>query len=85
MGYLGPLCIYAYFVVSSVINKLIMSSIAPLVVRQEKYEGDFRLDCTLISLTVLSIQCCIECMQPLCCRYHHTQVRTNAESIAFYK
>ncbi|CAI7997277.1 Lysosomal cobalamin transporter ABCD4, partial [Geodia barretti] len=59
MGYLGPLCIYAYFVASSVVNKLLVSSIAPMVVRQEKLEGDFR--------------------------YHHTQVRSNAESIAFYR
>ena len=42
MGYLGPLCIYAYFVASSVINKLLMSSIASLVVKREKLEGDFR-------------------------------------------
>jgi ATP-binding cassette subfamily D (ALD) protein 4 len=42
MGYLGPLCIYAYFVASSVISKLLVGSIAPMVVRQEKLEGDFR-------------------------------------------
>ena len=54
MGYVGPLCIYAYFVVSSVINKLIMSSIAPLVVRQEKLEGDFR--CAF----------CLSCMTYIC-------------------
>ena len=43
MGYMGPLCIYAYFVTSSVINKFLMSSISSLVVRQERLEGDFRL------------------------------------------
>ena len=42
IGYLGPLCIYTYFVASSVVNKLLVSSIAPMVVRQEKLEGDFR-------------------------------------------
>ena len=43
MGYIGPLTIYAYFIVSSVINKFLMSSIASMVVRQERLEGDFRL------------------------------------------
>lgn len=42
VGYLGPLCIYGYFVVSTVVNKFIMGPIVALIVRQERMEGDFR-------------------------------------------
>ena len=41
-GYLGPVCIYSYFIVGTIINKLIMTPIVNLVVKQEKLEGDFR-------------------------------------------
>lgn len=58
-GYLGPVSIYAFFVVGTIINKLIMSPIVNLVVKQEKLEGDFR--------------------------FKHMQIRSNAESIAFYR
>ena len=53
MGYIGPLCIYAYFVVSTVINKFIMSSISHLVVKQERLEGDFRF--SLVAITICSV------------------------------
>nr|CDQ05211.1 BMA-PMP-3 [Brugia malayi] len=58
-GYLGPLTIYAYFTLATVINRLLLSPIVLLVNEQEKKEGDFRL--------------------------RHVEVRTNAESIAFYQ
>ncbi|KAJ7384685.1 ATP-binding cassette sub- D member 4 [Desmophyllum pertusum] len=58
-GYLGPVIIYGYFIVGTIINKLIMTPIVSLVVKQEKLEGDFR--------------------------FKHMQVRSNAESIAFYR
>ncbi|KAM7448623.1 ATP-binding cassette sub- D member 4 [Porites harrisoni] len=58
-GYLGPLLIYAYFFVGTIINKLIMTPIVSLVVKQEKLEGDFR--------------------------FKHMHIRSNAESIAFYR
>ena len=41
-GYFGPLSIYIYFVVGSIINRIIMSPIVGLVVKQERNEGDFR-------------------------------------------
>ena len=41
-GYFGPLTIYGYFIVGSVINRIIMSPIVGLVVKQERNEGDFR-------------------------------------------
>lgn len=41
-GLIGPLSIFGYFVVFAIINKLIMSAIIPLVVKQEKMEGNFR-------------------------------------------
>lgn len=59
MGYIGPLSIYAFFVVSTVLNKFIMGPVVSRVFLQERQEGDFR--------------------------FNHMQVRTNAESIAFYQ
>eukprot|EP00057_Strongylocentrotus_purpuratus_P019410 XP_011673884.1 PREDICTED: ATP-binding cassette sub-family D member 4 [Strongylocentrotus purpuratus] len=41
-GYLGPLVIYCYFIVGSVINKFIMSPVVNLTYQQEKQEGIFR-------------------------------------------
>lgn len=41
-GYFGPLVIYGYFFVGSIINRVIMSPIVGLVVKQERNEGDFR-------------------------------------------
>ncbi|KAG2392541.1 hypothetical protein C9374_011266 [Naegleria lovaniensis] len=58
LGWQGPLCCYAFFIIGSILNKLIISPIANLWFIQEKYEGNFR--------------------------YTHTQIRSNAESIAFY-
>ena len=41
-GYFGPLTIYGYFIIGSIINRIIMSPIVGLVVKQERNEGDFR-------------------------------------------
>nr|XP_054756911.1 lysosomal cobalamin transporter ABCD4-like [Lytechinus pictus] len=41
-GYLGPLVIYCYFIIGSVINKFIMSPVVNLTYQQEKQEGIFR-------------------------------------------
>ena len=42
LGYLGPVCIYVYFIIGTVIDRLILTSIVGVVVKQEKLEGDFR-------------------------------------------
>uniref|UniRef100_A0A5S6R5V2 ABC transporter domain-containing protein n=1 Tax=Trichuris muris TaxID=70415 RepID=A0A5S6R5V2_TRIMR len=41
-GYLGPVSIYIYFIVSTIINKFAMSPVIRCVAEQEKKEGDFR-------------------------------------------
>ena len=42
MGYIGPVCVVLFFVVSTVINKFLMSPVVDLVFQQEQLEGDFR-------------------------------------------
>ncbi|XP_072175342.1 lysosomal cobalamin transporter ABCD4-like [Diadema setosum] len=41
-GYLGPVVIYSYFIVGSIINRFIMSPVVNLTYQQEKREGIFR-------------------------------------------
>ena len=41
-GWIGPVGMFALFVVSTIINKLLMSPIVNLTVEQERREGDFR-------------------------------------------
>ncbi|KAI9295622.1 P-loop containing nucleoside triphosphate hydrolase protein [Neoconidiobolus thromboides FSU 785] len=43
-GYYGPLTIYAYFVFSTFISKVLMSKVSKLIFMTEKYEGQFRSD-----------------------------------------
>ena len=54
-GYLGPIIIYVYFFVGTVINKLVMSTIVPVVFKQEKAEGDFRFKHSDIRMNAESI------------------------------
>eukprot|EP00116_Pleurobrachia_bachei_P003610 sb/3463872/ len=42
MGYIGPLCIYTFFLLSCLINKLLISPIAKEVFELERKEGCFR-------------------------------------------
>ena len=42
MGYVGPASVFVFFVVSTVVNKFLMSPVVALVFLQEQLEGDFR-------------------------------------------
>ena len=41
-GYMGPLFVVIFFMVSTIVNKFLMSPVASLVYQQERLEGDFR-------------------------------------------
>ncbi|KAG0711629.1 ATP-binding cassette sub-family D member 4 [Chionoecetes opilio] len=41
-GWLGTLAVYSFFLVATILNKIVMSPIVKFVMRQEKCEGNFR-------------------------------------------
>lgn len=47
-GYIGPVVIYGYFLMGTILNRIIMATIVNLVFKQEKCEGDFRYWHTVI-------------------------------------
>ena len=42
MGYIGPVCGILFVIISTVLNKFLMSPVGQLVFLQEQLEGDFR-------------------------------------------
>lgn len=47
-GYIGPVCVVVFFVISTILNKFLMSPVVTLVFKQEKLEGDFRFKHMLV-------------------------------------
>lgn len=41
-GWLGPVSIFGYFILGTVVNRVLMGPIVAKLVQQEKLEGDFR-------------------------------------------
>lgn len=41
-GYIGPVSVLIFFVIATVINKLLMSPVVRMVFRKERMEGNFR-------------------------------------------
>ncbi|KAM3920058.1 lysosomal cobalamin transporter ABCD4 isoform 1-T1 [Leptodactylus fuscus] len=41
-GWMGPVSIFGYFVIGSMLNRLLMGPVIPKLIQQEKLEGDFR-------------------------------------------
>uniref|UniRef100_T1JIZ5 ABC transporter domain-containing protein n=1 Tax=Strigamia maritima TaxID=126957 RepID=T1JIZ5_STRMM len=57
-GYAGPLGIFAFFLLSTLINKGLMSPLVGLVVQQEQREGDFRFKHMQIRVNSESLAFC---------------------------
>ncbi|XP_064623835.1 lysosomal cobalamin transporter ABCD4-like [Lineus longissimus] len=41
-GYIGPVSVFIFFIVITIINKFLMSTVVKFYMQQERYEGDFR-------------------------------------------
>ena len=42
-GYIGPVAVVVFFIIATVINKILMSPVVHFVFLQERMEGNFRL------------------------------------------
>ena len=47
MGFIGPVSVVLFFIISTVVNKFLMSPVVALVFLQEQLEGDLR--CGVVS------------------------------------
>ena len=76
---MGPLAVLVYFIIWSLINGPLTNPLAKVVYVQDKREGDFRFSFNPIMRFYFE-----SLFNSVYFRFKHMNIRTNAESIAFY-